>query len=166
MNVFKWGSNTFKNMSMVPPGNGVSHQINLEKLSRFVFISKKEKRVAKTSSCETTSDEDNSMSSVEQSLTSSPSSSVEKYTLIYPDSVVGTDSHTNAVNGTGVLGWTVGGIDAESVMLGQSTRVILPCVVGYRLVGTLNEYCTSTDIVISITKVCFYLLLLFVFSFY
>lgn len=99
-------------------------------------------------------DEDSSSNS---SLSCSPPSTTStnessSSSLIYPDSVVGTDSHTNAVNGTGVLSWTVGGIEAESVMLGQSTRVVLPRVVGYRLYGKLNHYCTSTDVVIAITK--------------
>lgn len=141
-------------MSIVPPGNGVSHQINLEHLSRFVFT-ENTNPTKSTTTTPTTSDEESSNTSMSdnESLTSLSSLSDENCCLIYPDSLIGTDSHTNAVNGTGVLGWTVGGIEAESVMLGQSARVLLPRVIGYRLVGTLNEYCTSTDVVISITKV-------------
>ncbi|XP_033210011.1 cytoplasmic aconitate hydratase-like [Belonocnema kinseyi] len=72
--------------------------------------------------------------------------------LLYPDSVVGTDSHTTMINGLGVLGWGVGGIEAEAVMLGQATSMLLPKVVGYKLIGGLNPYVTSTDLVLTITK--------------
>ncbi|XP_044266914.1 cytoplasmic aconitate hydratase-like [Tribolium madens] len=72
--------------------------------------------------------------------------------ILYPDTVVGTDSHTTMINGLGVLGWGVGGIEAEAVMLGQSISMLLPQVVGYRLHGTLGQYVTSTDLVLTITK--------------
>lgn len=75
--------------------------------------------------------------------------------LLYPDSVVGTDSHTTMINGLGVLGWGVGGIEAEAVMLGQAITMIIPKVVGYKLVGVLNQYATSTDLVLTVTKVQF-----------
>uniref|UniRef100_A0A8D0E843 Cytoplasmic aconitate hydratase n=1 Tax=Salvator merianae TaxID=96440 RepID=A0A8D0E843_SALMN len=70
----------------------------------------------------------------------------------YPDSVVGTDSHTTMINGLGVLGWGVGGIEAEAVMLGQPISMVLPEVIGYRLVGTPQQLVTSTDIVLTVTK--------------
>ncbi|KAM3955081.1 LOW QUALITY PROTEIN: cytoplasmic aconitate hydratase [Aphomia sociella] len=72
--------------------------------------------------------------------------------VLYPDSVVGTDSHTTMINGLGVVGWGVGGIEAEAVMLGQAISMLLPKVVGYRLVGELNPLATSTDLVLTITK--------------
>ncbi|CAG9838181.1 unnamed protein product [Diabrotica balteata] len=72
--------------------------------------------------------------------------------LLYPDTVVGTDSHTTMINGLGIVGWGVGGIEAEAVMLGQSITMLLPKVVGYKLYGELNEYATSTDLVLTITK--------------
>ncbi|XP_049822651.1 cytoplasmic aconitate hydratase-like isoform X1 [Aethina tumida] len=72
--------------------------------------------------------------------------------VLYPDTVVGTDSHTTMINGLGVLGWGVGGIEAEAVMLGQSISMLLPQVVGYKLYGELNPYVTSTDLVLTITK--------------
>lgn len=72
--------------------------------------------------------------------------------ILYPDSVVGTDSHTTMINGLGVLGWGVGGIEAEAVMLGQSIGMLLPEVVGYKLSGRLNPLATSTDLVLTITK--------------
>ncbi|KAL5240184.1 hypothetical protein ACI65C_007594 [Semiaphis heraclei] len=71
---------------------------------------------------------------------------------LYPDSLVGTDSHTTMINGLGVLGWGVGGIEAEAVMLGQAISMLLPQVLGYQLTGTLNQFATSTDLVLTITK--------------
>ncbi|KAL0970326.1 hypothetical protein UPYG_G00240490 [Umbra pygmaea] len=70
----------------------------------------------------------------------------------YPDSLVGTDSHTTMINGLGVLGWGVGGIEAEAVMLGQPISMVLPEVIGYKLQGTPNKFITSTDIVLTVTK--------------
>ncbi|ELR46544.1 Cytoplasmic aconitate hydratase [Bos mutus] len=70
----------------------------------------------------------------------------------YPDSLVGTDSHTTMIDGLGVLGWGVGGIEAEAVMLGQPISMVLPQVIGYRLVGNPHPLVTSTDIVLTITK--------------
>ncbi|SPF56328.1 aconitate hydratase 1 [Candidatus Sulfopaludibacter sp. SbA4] len=71
----------------------------------------------------------------------------------YPDSLVGTDSHTTMVNGLGVLGWGVGGIEAEACMLGQPVSMLLPPVVGFKLHGKLNEGCTATDLVLTITQI-------------
>lgn len=72
--------------------------------------------------------------------------------FFYPDSLVGTDSHTTMINGLGVLGWGVGGIEAEAVMLGQPISMVLPEVVGYKLSGTPDKFITSTDIVLTVTK--------------
>lgn len=72
--------------------------------------------------------------------------------ILYPDSVVGTDSHTTMINGLGVVGWGVGGIEAEAVMLGQAISMLLPEVIGYKLVGKLSSWTTSTDLVLTITK--------------
>jgi aconitate hydratase len=71
----------------------------------------------------------------------------------YPDSVVGTDSHTTMINGLGVLGWGVGGIEAEACMLGQPISMLLPPVVGFKLHGKLKEGCTATDLVLTITQI-------------
>lgn len=71
---------------------------------------------------------------------------------MFPDSVIGTDSHTTMINGLGVLGWGVGGIEAESVMLGQYISMLIPEVVGVYLIGQLNEHVTSTDLVLTITN--------------
>jgi aconitate hydratase len=73
-------------------------------------------------------------------------------TLAYPDTLVGTDSHTTMVNGLGVVGWGVGGIEAEAVMLGQPISMLIPMVVGFRLTGTMLEGATATDLVLTITE--------------
>ena len=74
-------------------------------------------------------------------------------TLVYPDTVVGTDSHTTMVNGLGVLGWGVGGIEAEAAMLGQPISMLIPEVVGVRLTGKLPEGVTATDLVLTVTQI-------------
>lgn len=71
--------------------------------------------------------------------------------VLYPDSVVGTDSHTTMINGLGVVGWGVGGIEAEAVMLGQTISMVLPKVVGFKLTGNLNPGTTATDVVLTVT---------------
>lgn len=72
--------------------------------------------------------------------------------MLYPDSLVGTDSHTTMINGLGVVGWGVGGIEAEAVMLGQAISMVLPEVIGYKITGSLPQMSTSTDVVLTITK--------------
>ena len=72
--------------------------------------------------------------------------------LAYPDTVVGTDSHTTMINGLGVLGWGVGGIEAEAAMLGQPVSMLVPQVVGYKLTGKLREGATATDLVLTVTQ--------------
>jgi aconitate hydratase len=113
----RWGAGAFENFRVVPPGNGIVHQINLEYLASGVF--------SKESGTET---------------------------LAYPDSLVGTDSHTTMINGLGVLGWGVGGIEAEAAMLGQPISMLIPQVVGYRLVGALPAGATATDLVLTVTE--------------
>jgi aconitate hydratase len=73
-------------------------------------------------------------------------------TMAYPDTLVGTDSHTTMVNGLGVLGWGVGGIEAEAAMLGQPVSMLIPEVVGFKLTGALNEGITATDLVLTVTQ--------------
>ncbi|MDQ6731758.1 MAG: aconitate hydratase AcnA [Actinomycetota bacterium] len=111
----RWGQDAFHNFSVVPPDTGIVHQVNLEYLSRVVFVN----------------DKDN---------------------LAYPDTLVGTDSHTTMVNGLGVLGWGVGGIEAEAAMLGQPMSMLIPQVLGFRLVGELPEGATATDLVLTVTE--------------
>ena len=72
--------------------------------------------------------------------------------VAYPDTLVGTDSHTTMINGLGVLGWGVGGIEAEAAMLGQAVSMLVPQVVGFRLVGKLREGATATDLVLTVTQ--------------
>ncbi|MFX7732022.1 aconitase family protein, partial [Acinetobacter baumannii] len=70
----------------------------------------------------------------------------------FPDTVVGTDSHTTMINGLGVLGWGVGGIEAEAAMLGQLVSMLIPEVIGVKLIGKLEEGITATDLVLTVTK--------------
>ena len=72
--------------------------------------------------------------------------------VAFPDTVVGTDSHTTMVNGLGVLGWGVGGIEAEAAMLGEPLSMLVPQVVGFRLHGRLREGATATDLVLTVTE--------------
>ncbi|MCI0574090.1 MAG: aconitase family protein, partial [Myxococcaceae bacterium] len=78
---------------------------------------------------------------------------VEGRTLAFPDTLVGTDSHTTMINGLGVLGWGVGGIEAEAVMLGQPLSMLAPEVVGFKLTGRLREGVTATDLVLTVTEI-------------
>jgi aconitate hydratase len=110
----RWGQDAFDNFAVVPPDTGIVHQVNLEYLSRVVFV-----------------DEDG---------------------LAYPDTLVGTDSHTTMINGLGVLGWGVGGIEAEAAMLGQPMPMLIPQVLGFKLGGELPEGATATDLVLTVTE--------------
>ncbi|MBS7660757.1 aconitate hydratase AcnA [Pseudomonas lalucatii] len=113
----RWGQHTFANFSVVPPGTGICHQVNLEYLGRTVW----------------TREEDGQ-------------------TFAYPDTLVGTDSHTTMINGLGVLGWGVGGIEAEAAMLGQPVSMLIPEVIGFKLSGKLKEGITATDLVLTVTQ--------------
>ena len=115
----RWGQQAFDNFKVVPPDTGIVHQVNLEYLSRVVFVADGEG--------------------------SAPPAA-------YPDTLVGTDSHTTMVNGLGVLGWGVGGIEAEAAMLGQPLSMLIPQVVGFRVHGALREGATATDLVLTVTE--------------
>jgi aconitate hydratase A / 2-methylisocitrate dehydratase len=121
----KWAQRSFDNFSVVPPGTGICHQVNLEYLSRVVWH-RKEKVKA-----------DGKAATME---------------LAYPDTLVGTDSHTTMVNGLSVLGWGVGGIEAEAAMLGQPLSMVLPEVIGFKFAGKLKEGVTATDLVLTVTE--------------
>ncbi len=121
----KWGQGAFDNFRVVPPGTGICHQVNLEYLARTVW-SKKEKVKA-----------------------NGRARTVE---FAFPDSLVGTDSHTTMVNGLAVLGWGVGGIEAEAAMLGQPISMLIPEVVGFRLTGKLPDGTTATDLVLTVVE--------------
>lgn len=116
----RWGQTAFQNFKVVPPGTGIVHQVNLEYLARVVF---------------------------EEKLTEEKSGN-ESF-LAYPDTLVGTDSHTTMINGLGVLGWGVGGIEAEAAMLGQPITMLIPDVIGFKLTGKLPEGTTATDLVLT-----------------
>ena len=113
----KWGQQAFNNFRIVPPGTGICHQVNLEYLSKVVWMEKFDDK---------------------------------KY--IFPDTLVGTDSHTTMVNGLSVLGWGVGGIEAEAGMLGQPISMLIPQVVGFELKNKLPEGTTATDLVLTVVK--------------
>lgn len=113
----RWGQSSFDNFSVVPPGTGICHQVNLEYLAQAVWLG---------------------------------DSDGESYA--FPDTLVGTDSHTTMINGLGVLGWGVGGIEAEAAMLGQPISMLIPEVIGFKLTGKLREGITATDLVLTITQ--------------
>ncbi|MGI8817917.1 MAG: aconitate hydratase AcnA [Gemmatimonadales bacterium] len=119
----RWGQRAFANFRVVPPNTGIVHQVNLEYLARVVF----------------TSDEN-------------PHAPAGSLPQAYPDTLVGTDSHTPMINGLGVLGWGVGGIEAEAAMLGQPVSMLIPEVIGFRLEGRLPEGATATDLVLTVTE--------------
>ncbi|MCO5334378.1 MAG: aconitate hydratase [Pyrinomonadaceae bacterium] len=109
----KWGMQAFNGFSVIPPGIGIVHQVNLEYLAKGVF---------------------------------------ERDGVYFPDSLVGTDSHTTMINGLGIVGWGVGGIEAEAGMLGQPVYFLTPDVVGVHLTGELPQAATATDLVLRITE--------------
>ena len=113
----KWGQQAFKTFSVVPPGIGIVHQVNLEYLAKGVF-----------------------------------GIQTPKGQIFYPDTLVGTDSHTTMINGLGIVGWGVGGIEAEAGMLGQPVYFLTPEVVGVNLTGHLREGVTATDLALHITQ--------------
>ncbi|BAV06096.1 aconitate hydratase [Filimonas lacunae] len=112
--LLKWAQQAFDNFTVVPPGMGICHQVNLEYLAKGV---------------------------------------IERDGWRFPDTLVGTDSHTPMVNGIGVLGWGVGGIEAEAALLGQPIYFTCPQVIGLKLTGKLTEGITATDMVLAITQV-------------
>ena len=113
----RWGQQAFENFAVVPPSQGIIHQVNLEFLAGVV-------------STET----------------------VDGQAIAYPDTLVGTDSHTVMINGVGVLGWGVGGIEAEAALLGQPIAILTPEVVGFELTGKLPPATTATDLVLTVTQ--------------
>ncbi|WP_311469728.1 aconitate hydratase AcnA [uncultured Actinomyces sp.] len=118
----RWGQGALSNFRVVPPGTGIVHQVNIEYLARTVFT---------------------------REIVGPDGAGVVQ---AYPDTCVGTDSHTTTVNGMGVLGWGVGGIEAEAAMLGQSVSMLIPRVVGFRLTGSIPAGATATDVVLTITQ--------------
>ncbi len=113
----RWGQKAFNRFSVVPPGTGICHQVNLEYLGQSVWHEQLDGRE-----------------------------------VAYPDTLVGTDSHTTMINALGVLGWGVGGIEAEAAMLGQPVSMLIPDVVGFKLNGKLKPGITATDLVLTVTQ--------------
>ncbi|MDQ6754138.1 MAG: aconitate hydratase [Actinomycetota bacterium] len=118
----RWGQSAFDDFKVVPPGMGIVHQVNIEYLARTIMT----RRAAGPNGTSTL--------------------------RAYPDTCVGTDSHTTMVNGLGVLGWGVGGIEAEAAMLGQPVSMLIPRVVGFKLTGAIPAGATATDVVLTITE--------------
>ncbi|MGE5213321.1 MAG: aconitate hydratase [Nitrospirota bacterium] len=125
----KWGQQAFKTFQLIPPGIGIVHQVNLEYLAKGVLKSSASVPLANTTNATKT----NAL-------------------LYFPDTLVGTDSHTTMINGLGVVGWGVGGIEAEAGMLGQPVYFLTPEVVGVHMTGQLREGVTATDLVLHITE--------------
>jgi aconitate hydratase len=119
----RWGQQAFQNFRVVPPAIGIVHQVNLEYLAGCVF------------------------------LRDDPAAGKGGLKVAVPDTLVGTDSHTTMINGLGVVGWGVGGIEAEAVMLGQALSLLLPEVVGFELTGKLPAGATATDLVLTVTEI-------------
>jgi len=113
----RWGQKAFNKFSVVPPGTGICHQVNLEYLGKAVWHEQQ-----------------------------------NGHEVAYPDTLVGTDSHTTMINALGVLGWGVGGIEAEAAMLGQPVSMLIPDVVGFKLSGKLRAGITATDLVLTVTQ--------------
>ncbi len=118
----RWGQKALNNFKVVPPNTGIVHQVNLENLARVVVEREVQTRDGRTE------------------------------LQAFPDTVFGTDSHTTMINGIGVLGWGVGGIEAEAAMLGQPSSMLIPQVVGFKLTGRLPEGTTATDLVLTVTQ--------------
>ena len=112
-----WAKKAFYNFAVVPPANGIVHQVNLEYIAKVVLEKEQEGKI-----------------------------------VVFPDTLVGTDSHTTMINGLGVLGWGVGGIEAEAGMLGQPSYLPIPEVIGVRMTGELPVGATATDLALRLTK--------------
>ncbi len=119
----RWGQGAFDDFKVVPPGTGIVHQVNIEYLARTVMVRGREGEAGGA-----------------------------EIQVAYPDTCVGTDSHTTMVNGLGVLGWGVGGIEAEAAMLGQPVSMLIPRVVGFKLSGEIKPGVTATDVVLTVTE--------------
>ena len=120
----KWGQHALDDFRAVPPDTGIVHQVNIEFLG-----ARRLRRGRRRDRCRDDGE-----------------------ALAYPDTVVGTDSHTTMANGLGVLAWGVGGIEAEAAMLGQPVTMLVPDVIGFRLTGKLREGVTATDLVLAVTE--------------
>ncbi len=132
----RWGQHTLRQFRVVPPGTGIVHQVNIEHLARVIMTAGPAGRDGATGVSGANGD----------------GQQPGTYPAAYPDTCVGTDSHTTMQNGLGILGWGVGGIEAEAAMLGQPVSMLIPKVVGFRLTGELPAATTATDLVLTITE--------------
>ena len=126
----RWGQEAFSQFKVVPPGTGIVHQVNIEHLARVIMTS----------------------DAAGGGGTNGAGGTGEGTLAAYPDTCLGTDSHTTMQNGLGVLGWGVGGIEAEAALLGQPVSMLIPKVAGFRLTGELPSGATATDLVLTITE--------------
>jgi len=131
----KWGQGAFEKLRVLPPGLGICHQINMEYLADCVAVAPAEDRGQE--------------SGVSQSEIGNQQSKIK---IAYPDTLVGTDSHTTTINCMGVLGWGVGGIEAEAAMLGQPIPILTPEVIGFKFTGSLKAGVTATDLALTVTR--------------
>jgi aconitate hydratase len=153
----RWGQQSFRHFAVVPPDTGIVHQVNLEYLARVVFV---EDAAAGTGvgggGGDDVDDGGVRARARARAHTRTPARALgvgeNGLPRLYPDTLVGTDSHTTMVNGLGVLGWGVGGIEAEAAMLGQPLSMLIPQVLGVRLHGALPGGATATDLVLTVTE--------------
>ncbi len=141
--LLRWAQGELANLRVVPPGAGICHQVNLEYLAEVVRREGASGAVAAASGAEAEG---------EAARAAAAPSAAGSIPWVFPDTVIGTDSHTTMINGLGVLGWGVGGIEAEAVMLGQPYFMLVPQVVGVRLAGHLHGNATATDLVLTVTE--------------
>jgi len=132
--LLRWAQSEFSNLRVMPPGTGICHQVNLEFLAEVVRREAPPATAAHGATADTVT------------------TGAAGLAWAYSDTVIGADSHTTMINGLGVLGWGVGGIEAEAVMLGQPYFMLVPQVVGVRLVGELCPTVTATDLVLTVTE--------------
>ena len=134
----KWGQQAFEKLRVLPPGLGICHQINMEYLANCVAVAPAEDGGPRTEGSDF-----NDLNGFNDS---------NDLPIAYPDTLVGTDSHTTTINCMGVLGWGVGGIEAEAAMLGQPIPILTPEVVGFKLTGKLKPGVTATDLALTVTQ--------------
>ena len=136
----KWAQRSFENVRIVPPGVGICHQLNIEKFAKVAMVRNVDGAVVDASEA------------AECLVGEQVDSELSGLPLVYFDTLVGTDSHTPTANGIGVLGWGVGGIEAEAAALGQPITTLVPKVIGVRLVGALPEGSAAMDVALAFAQ--------------
>jgi aconitate hydratase len=152
----RWGQGAFDGFAVVPPDTGIVHQVNLEYLARVVFSTDESGAGAPGAPAGAAGAAAGGAVAAAGAPAGASGATASRsdrpLPQAYPDTLVGTDSHTTMVNGLGVLGWGVGGIEAEAAMLGQPMSMLIPPVLGFRLKGELPEGATATDLVLTVTQ--------------